>query len=131
MTTIEGEILSPEPKVDGAQEQKVRAGFWKTLSRAASQIPFAEDVVAAYYCALDPNTPTRARAILFGALAYFVLPTDALPDFIAFVGFSDDMAVLTMAIATVRGYMTEAHRAAARKALAQMRGDGADKSGRA
>ncbi|PWV98277.1 uncharacterized membrane protein YkvA (DUF1232 family) [Hoeflea marina] len=129
MSTIEGEILGPEARVDDAQEQKVRAGFWRTLTRAASQIQFAEDVVAGYYCALDPKTPARARAILFGALAYFVLPADAVPDFLAFIGFSDDLAVLTMAIATVRGHMTEAHKAAARKALAQMRGEGTGRPG--
>lgn len=124
MTGLDGEILEPEhvsgEKTRGADEKSVRAGFWRTFAKAAKQIPFAEDLVAAYYCALDPETPSRAKAVLLGALAYFVLPMDAVPDFLALVGFSDDIAVLTLAIATVRNNMTEAHRIAARKSLARL-----------
>jgi uncharacterized membrane protein YkvA (DUF1232 family) len=91
----------------GADEASVRAGFWRTFAKAAKQVPFAEDVVAAYYCALDPETPGKAKAVLLGALAYFIMPMDAVPDFLALVGFSDDIAVLTLAIATVRSNLTE------------------------
>ncbi|MCY0148965.1 YkvA family protein [Hoeflea sp. G2-23] len=124
MNALEGEILEPETQFGesdkGANEASVRAGFWRTFKKAARQIPFAEDLVAAYYCALDPQTPGKSRAVLFGALAYFIMPMDAIPDFLALVGFSDDIAVLTLAIATIRSNMTDAHRAAARKALAEM-----------
>jgi len=58
-----------------------------------------------------------------GALAYFIMPMDAVPDFLALVGFSDDIAVLTLAIATVRANLTEAHRIAARKSLANLAAD--------
>lgn len=92
-------------------------GFWRTVRRAAGKIPFMEDVVAAYYCALDGNTPLRAKAIIFGALGYFILPTDAIPDFILGLGFTDDIAVLTAAITAIRTHVTPAHRLAARKAL--------------
>ena len=51
-----------------------------------ARIPFAEDLVAAYYCALDRDTPGYVRAVLFGALAYFVLPIDVVPDFLAGLG---------------------------------------------
>jgi uncharacterized membrane protein YkvA (DUF1232 family) len=124
MNALEGEILEPETKFGksdkAANEASVRAGFWRTFKKAARQIPFAEDLVAAYYCALDPQTPTKSRAVLFGALAYFIMPMDAIPDFLALVGFSDDIAVLTLAIATIRSNMTDVHRAAARKALAEL-----------
>ncbi|WP_340159228.1 YkvA family protein [uncultured Hoeflea sp.] len=127
MTGLDGEILEPEnlssDKTAGADEKSVRAGFWRTFGKAAKQIPLAEDVVAAYYCALDPKTPAKAKAVLMGALAYFILPTDAVPDFLALVGFSDDIAVLTLAIATVRTNMTEAHRIAARNSIANLDGD--------
>ncbi|MGJ8572914.1 MAG: YkvA family protein [Hoeflea sp.] len=127
MTGLDGEILEPEhlsgEKTKGADESSVRAGFWRTFAKAAQQIPFAEDVVAAYYCALDPNTPGKAKAVLLGALAYFIMPMDAVPDFLALVGFSDDIAVLTLAIATVRSNLTEAHRIAARKSIANLDAD--------
>ena len=48
--------------------------------RVAVQLPFAEDLLAAWYCAFDRETPTEVRAALIGALAYFVLPFDAMPD---------------------------------------------------
>lgn len=121
MTGLDGEILEPDhvagQNTKGADEASVRAGFWRTFAKAAKQIPFAEDVVAAYYCALDPETPGKAKAVLLGALAYFIMPMDAVPDILALVGFSDDIAVLTLAIATVRANLTEAHRIAARKSL--------------
>lgn len=127
MRTLEGEILEPELKSggtrQGADESSVQAGFWRTFRKAAGQIPFAEDLVAAYYCALDPQTPGKAKAVLLGALAYFIMPVDAIPDILAFVGFSDDIAVLTLAIATVRSNMTEAHRIAARRSLANFAAD--------
>lgn len=99
------------------QAASVRRNFWRTVKRAARQVPFMEDVVAAYYCAFDRETPLQARAILMGALAYFVLPFDVVPDFIAMVGFADDVAVLTAAMATLRQHVTPAHREAARQAL--------------
>ncbi len=99
-------------------EKEVRAKFWRTAKKAARQIPFMEDVVAAYYCALDSNTPLKAKAVLLGALGYFVLPTDAIPDIILGLGFTDDIAVLTAAITTVRAHIKPAHRLAAREAMA-------------
>ena len=68
-----GDILGPE--AEQTRSERVRTRFWSTFRKAARQIPFAEDLVAAYYCALDPSTPGAVRATLLGALAYFVLPT--------------------------------------------------------
>jgi Uncharacterized conserved protein len=80
-------------------------------------VPFMEDVVAAYYCALDSSTPTRVRGILIAALFYFILPFDTVPDFLAVFGFTDDVAVLAAALGAVKAHITPAHRLAAKKAL--------------
>jgi uncharacterized membrane protein YkvA (DUF1232 family) len=101
-----------------ADEEEVRAKFWTKARKAARHIPFMEDVVAAYYCALDKKTPLRAKGILLAALGYFILPTDAVPDFLFGLGFTDDIAVLTAALAAVRAHITPAHRLAAQEALA-------------
>ncbi len=101
-----------------ADDADIREKFWRTAKRAARQVPFMEELVAAYYCALDRRTPLRARAVLFAALGYFVLPADTIPDVILGLGFTDDVAVLTAAIAAVRAHMTPAHRLAAKRALA-------------
>src|SRR5689334_9175115 len=111
-----GDILGPE--AEEARSERVRTRFWSTFRKAARQIPFAEDLVAAYYCALDPATPGSVRATLLGALAYFVLPFDIIPDFIAGLGFTDDAAVLFAAIRMVAAHITPVHREAARRALA-------------
>ncbi len=100
-----------------AREEKVRRDFWKKLKRFAGRVPFVEDLVAAYYCALDTQTPLRVRAMLLAALAYFILPTDLIPDMIAGFGFADDAAVLTGVISLVSAHITPAHRAAAALAL--------------
>ncbi len=113
-----GEILGPE-KEDPAAEKKVRRGFWKTMKRAFRHIPFAEDVVAGYYCAVDRNTPTRVRTLLFGALGYFVLPIDTIPDIVAGIGFTDDAAVLLATLAMVGAHIRPDHRAAAKRVLAE------------
>lgn len=118
-----GEILGPEntggPDEHRSRAEEVRRRFWKTFRKAARYIPFADDLVAAYFCALDPATPHRVRAVLLAALAYFILPFDAVPDILAGIGFSDDATVLLAAIALVRAHITTAHREAARRTLAE------------
>ncbi len=99
-------------------ERGVLADTWSVLGRVAARLPFAEDVAAAYYCARDPATPRRVKLTLLAALAYFVLPTDAIADFLPLLGFADDAAVIATAIATVSGSITPEHRARAKSALA-------------
>jgi uncharacterized membrane protein YkvA (DUF1232 family) len=105
------------PAVIARNERIVEKSFWQKLFKLAGNIPFAEDLASAYYCAVDPATPTRVKGILFAALAYFVMPFDAIPDFIAGLGFTDDAAVLAMAVGLVSRHITEAHRKRARAAL--------------
>lgn len=106
---------------DGFAEraERVRRGLWPTLRRAAAHIPFSEDVVAAYFCALDPKTPFRVRATIMGALAYFVLPVDVIPDFLVGIGFADDATVLMTALSMLGAHLKPVHREAARRALAK------------
>lgn len=99
------------------REAKVRSEFWPRFRRVAGMIPFAEDLVAAYYCALDPRTPLRVRGMLLGALAYFLLPFDVVPDIILGLGFTDDAAVLAAAVSSVARNIQPRHRDAAAQAL--------------
>jgi uncharacterized membrane protein YkvA (DUF1232 family) len=105
----------PDPR----DEARVKRGFWKKVKRVARDLPFAEDLLAAYYCAFDHATPLQVKAALIGALAYFVLPFDAVPDFLPFLGFGDDAAVLVTALRMVAAHMRPEHREAARRALAR------------
>ena len=96
---------------------RVRKEFWKKLKRVAAKLPFVEDLLAAYYCAFDRQTPRHVQAALLGALAYFILPFDFMPDLMPVLGFTDDAAVLATAIRMVAGNITPEHREAARAAL--------------
>jgi uncharacterized membrane protein YkvA (DUF1232 family) len=116
----EAALIALPPRERG-RFRRVRDRFWPKLRRAIGHIPFAEDVVAAYFCAFDRDTPTKVRLTLLAALAYFILPTDAIPDVLPVIGYTDDASVIAAAIAMVAGNITERHRAAARSALERLR----------
>lgn len=105
----------------GRDERAVRRDFWPKLRRAAAQIPFARELLAAYYCAFDGATPRHVQLSLIGALAYFVMPVDAIPDFIPVLGFGDDAAVIAATLKLVSAHVTPAHRDAATRKLDELR----------
>src|ERR1700716_2803461 len=107
-----------EPADRLAQDREsVRKRFWIKLKRVIAKIPFAEDLLAAYYCAFDKQTPRHVQAALLGAIAYFILPFDFIPDMLPVLGFTDDAAILATPIRLVAGHITPDHRDAARAAL--------------
>ncbi|MDM9624264.1 YkvA family protein [Rhizobium sp. S152] len=113
-----GEILLPgDEDTQSRREETVRRKFWPTFRKAARRIPFSRDLVAAFYCALDPQTPLKVRGTLLAALAYFVLPVDMIPDVLVGIGFTDDIAVLSAAFAMVSRNIRPNHYEAADKAL--------------
>lgn len=109
-----GDVAGTERK-----RRRVAKGFWLTIKRVSANLPFVEEALAAYYCAFDRQTPRRVQVTLIGALAYFVLPFDFLPDVLPVIGFTDDAAVLATAIRAVAAHITPQHREAARAALAR------------
>lgn len=120
-----------DPRLDagaGAVETKdtarnrdlVEAGFWPKFQRLAARLPFAQDLLAAYYAAMDSATPLRVRAGLLAALAYFVVPLDMVPDFVVALGYTDDAAVLIAALRSLSQHVRPAHRDQARAALAEI-----------
>lgn len=109
------------PSVVRVNEQRVARGFWPKIRRVASRVPFAPQALAVWFCARDDATPMAAKGMMFAALAYFVLPTDAVPDFIAGLGYTDDAAVFAAMLAIVGRHLKPRHREAAREALARMR----------
>ena len=97
--------------------ESVHRRFWFKLKRVVAKLPFAEDLLAAYYCAFDKETPRHVQAALLGAIAYFILPFDFIPDMLPVLGFTDDAAVLATTIRLVASHITPEHRDAARAAL--------------
>ncbi|MFZ5833820.1 MAG: YkvA family protein [Pseudomonadota bacterium] len=110
------------PAAVARNRSTVKARFWPKFRRSLARIPFAADLLAAYYCAFDPQTPARVKAVLFAALAYFIMPADAIPDFIAGLGFTDDLTVLISTIALVRNHMTQQHLDKAAEYLDRLKG---------
>jgi uncharacterized membrane protein YkvA (DUF1232 family) len=116
----EAEMLAQQLAED---EQTLKERFWQKLRGLAARLPFAEDLIAAHYCAFDRQTPVHVKAALVGALAYFVLPADLIPDVLPVIGYTDDAAMLACAIKLVASHITPDHREAARQKLARMRGE--------
>jgi len=104
-------------------EEDLQRKFWRKLKRLAASLPFAEDLLTAHYCAFDSQTPLHVKAVLLGAIAYFVLPLDFIPDYIPVIGYTDDAAVLAAAVKLVTSHIRPEHREAARRTLARMRGE--------
>ena len=100
-----------------ADQALVEERFWDKVRKTLGRVPFVEDALAAYYCATDGKTPLYVKAVLMGALAYFIVPSDVIPDFIVGLGYTDDASVLVAAIAAVRGSLKPEHFAAARAFL--------------
>jgi uncharacterized membrane protein YkvA (DUF1232 family) len=102
-------------------EQTVRAGFAAKAKRFLRGVPMSSEVVALYFCMLDARTPLWVKGTAAAALAYFILPLDAVPDLLPLVGMSDDLGVLSAALAALSGHITEEHRSKARSWLADER----------
>ena len=119
------EALDPSralvPAIVQVNEVRVQKGFWPKIRRTAARIPFARQVISVWYSARDPETPTAAKGIMLGALAYFVMPIDAIPDVFAGIGFTDDAAVIAALIATLGAHIKRRHREQAEAALERLR----------
>ncbi len=111
------------PATVRVNEQRVARGFWPKLRKVAAQVPFARDLLAVWFCARDPQTPATAKGMVMAALAYFVLPVDAIPDILPVIGYTDDAAVLAAVIAIIGKNLKDSHRDAAAETLARMRAD--------
>jgi uncharacterized membrane protein YkvA (DUF1232 family) len=98
-------------------EEKVKEGFWEKTKKVAAKIPFTKDAIAMYYCAIDSKTPTAAKVIAFGALAYFIGPIDAIPDVIVGLGYTDDAAIILAAAKAINDNVTSEHQENAMKFL--------------
>jgi len=104
-----------------ADESALRRQFWRKIKREVASVPFLEDVLTAHYCAFDRNTPVHVKAVLVGAIVYFVVPDDLVPDYLPIIGYADDAAVIGMAIKMMSSHIKREHREAARRMVARLR----------
>ena len=82
--------------------------LWKKLSKVAKKAgrKAVYYVLVLYYVSRDPAVPRSLKLKVLGALGYFILPLDFLPDFILGLGFTDDLAALAWALFTMKKYIT-------------------------
>ncbi|WP_425654959.1 YkvA family protein [Vibrio campbellii] len=118
--------MSVNSASDDVLDQTMRAPdektFWRKMKNSVKKA--GEEIavmgIKSWLAMADSNTSVRHKAILGGALAYFVLPTDMVPDVLAGVGFTDDMAALTLAANSVGNAITDEHEEQAREKLSSM-----------
>lgn len=109
------------PSVMRLNEARVDKGFWPKIRKVAAKLPFATEVLSVWYCAKDEATPLAAKGMMLAALAYFVMPVDAVPDFIAGLGYTDDAAVFAALMSVVGKNLKPRHREAAKKTVEHLR----------
>ncbi|NLY27901.1 MAG: DUF1232 domain-containing protein [Alcaligenaceae bacterium] len=85
-----------------------KSGFWQKLGRRGGALGrgVLEKSLYLYYAVQNPETPAWARRVIYGALGYFILPLDAIPDLAPLLGYTDDLSVMAAALATVSFYIT-------------------------
>lgn len=115
------DTIRPEVYVgadEARNEQVVRERFVVKAKRYLRHLPLAQETVAMYFCMLDPKTPLWVKATAATALAYFILPFDAIPDLMPIIGMSDDAGVLATALTAISAHVTDEHRARAKAWMA-------------
>ena len=110
----------PVPRLN-AQRRYSEPRFRDKLARAASAAgrEVVEKALWLYFAAQRPETPRWAKATVYGALAYFIVPLDAIPDVTPIAGFTDDLSVLVLAVGTIARYIDGAVKEKTRHVLAR------------
>ncbi len=93
--------------------------FHQKLARAALAAgrEVVEKALWLYFAAQRPDTPGWAKATVYGALAYFIMPFDAIPDLAPVAGYTDDLGVLLVAVATIARYVDDSVKEQARATM--------------
>ncbi len=115
------EIVLYEPKNLIALERAVRRRLWSRLRTAAASVPFAQELLAAYFCAADRRTPTAVKLGLLGALAGFLVPQKLIPKMLRTLVVGGDLGLLLGALQSFAAHIRPEHRVRARLFLIRLR----------
>lgn len=120
---ITSRAVRRDPERIARDRAVVESGLWSKLRAKVGQVSYVEDVLTAYYCAIDSQTPVQVKAMLLGALAYFVMPARGLPGLLSRMGGVNGSAVLATALTRVNEHVQPRHREQARHAMTRLRGE--------
>jgi uncharacterized membrane protein YkvA (DUF1232 family) len=106
-------------------ERLSEPSFWGKLNRFARKAgrEVVEKALWLYYAYQRPETPAWAKRTILGALAYFILPVDAISDILVGVGYTDDLTVLMFAVGTVAAHINPAVKEQARRKVSEWFGE--------
>lgn len=110
-------IASPVPQLDQSaeyDESRIDEEFWPKLKRVVASVPGISNVYALYCYLKSGRASVRDKAAIVASLAYFLIPTDLIPDFIPGLGYVDDVAVAVGLIKFMGSQKLEPYRAYAR-----------------
>jgi uncharacterized membrane protein YkvA (DUF1232 family) len=96
-------------------ERSFRNKLQQMAKTAGVQVVYA--ALLLYFLMKDPQVSVKTKITITAALGYFILPTDAIPDLLPVLGFSDDLGVLIFALSQIRSYLTDETKERARKQL--------------
>lgn len=113
--------MNKPDNIEKYQGNYSESGFWNKVKKVALKAGAKVIYVALilYYELADPNVSPKEKAIIIGALGYFILPLDLIPDAIPVLGFSDDLAALVAAYGYVKGHLTPEVKLRGRKKLCE------------
>lgn len=83
--------------------------FWGKMKGVAKKVG-AKGIYYAlilYYVLQKDDVPKSSKALIIGALGYFILPIDLIPDLMPIVGYTDDIAGLLLVVKQVWMYVDD------------------------
>jgi uncharacterized membrane protein YkvA (DUF1232 family) len=115
------QLVLYEPKLLAVIERVLRRRLWSRLWARAASLPFAQEVLAAYFCATDRRTPLAVKLTLLGALSGFLLPQRLVPKLLRSLVLGGDVAMLLGALQSFAAHIQPEHRRRARLVLIRWR----------
>lgn len=106
-------------KLDQYRKSFSDFNFWEKLKKFATSagVKVVYSALILYFAYQRTETPSWAKRLIIGVLGYLITPIDLLPDLTIFVGYTDDLSMLSFALATVAAYINDEVRGQAREQL--------------
>ncbi len=117
--TLTNKLKNMKQELEKTEQHFDESSFWGKFKRFAKGLGIKATymVLLLWYAYQRKETPAWAKRIIMGALGYLVLISDAVPDITPFVGFTDDIGILSFGLVTVASYINEEVRTKARQKL--------------